>query len=363
MSGRDLKIGLSFGLVVVALLNAFAVVAGNQLAPRIERSLGMEPIHSYHSAEPTSINWDEHSRRSDLPLGRTLPGNPAARAEIKHGGPIADSAIKGQAPCIPCYPSYPVATPARNTSQVTPLATAPRKNLIIFVGTDATSQAVLSWFNYDADLVKLKQGVNFQAYTKDNPLYRSRYQEAVPVEYFPAILFLDEKGGHIHAAYGPNLPRDSKTLYGDLGTAYRLQQQIMQQRQFAPATLPPAPPQPIALPTSVSPLGIEFQNASGPELLIRAENSDCVGPNCPNDRQPDRDRVFPFFNRDPANPLDVFQSLRLPKDSLVIFGLGECCCFSRVSTDAASMIWEWFWLPLFALVTWIAVLRTLRKGE
>lgn len=197
------KIVVSVGLLVVAVCAALCMVVFQRMAPHIERQLGIESAEQF---VPGGVSYDT---LKNAPLS-TLPVDRAAAQEIKkqtQTGPAQ--------PGTP-QPSGMVATP-----------TASKYSLAIFVGTDAQSNQVLEWFNRDRSLQTLRTACNFQAYTKDNPLYKSRFANVVPPDQFPAVLMTDPAGGHVYAAGGEFLPNSAQALYDDLKTAHDLQKAIV----------------------------------------------------------------------------------------------------------------------------------------
>jgi hypothetical protein len=99
-------------------------------------------------------------------------------------------------------------------------------NIDVFIGSDAQSQQLLKWFNSDPDLLKLKSGVNFQAYGAGNSLYKTRYASIIPESAFPAVVFTRHDGGHIHLASKDQIPATAKELYEDLKQSFRLMQSL-----------------------------------------------------------------------------------------------------------------------------------------
>jgi hypothetical protein len=101
-----------------------------------------------------------------------------------------------------------------------------RYQIALFLGEDAKSRRLAEWFETDAQLKALAAKLDFQRYTADNALYRSRYRREVPEQHFPAILFLRPDGGHIHAAAKSMIPATASELYSDLKRSYGLAKQV-----------------------------------------------------------------------------------------------------------------------------------------
>ena len=189
MSDR-VKFGLSFGVIFLALAHAW-LTAFLVRVPLPEESVFYEQ---------KSFSFDTlHSG-----IGKKTQVNAAARDEIKQQIPL----------CVPCLAQVPI--------QAKPLPVGPKQNIDIFVGSDPQSQLLLSWFNTDPALVKLKSKVNFQAYAAGNLLYKSRYASQIPESQFPAIVFTRADGGHIHLASKGQIPDTPAALHSDLQASFEI---------------------------------------------------------------------------------------------------------------------------------------------
>lgn len=175
--------------------------------------------------------------------------------------------LKKQDICLPCLAQIGSTQP-KPVPQVQ-VKQANNANIDLFVGSDPQSQQLLKWFNGDPDLIKLKSGVNFQAYGSGNSLYKTRYASIIPESMFPAIVFTRPDGGHIHLASKDQIPTTAKELYEDLKQSFRLMQSVY--------TTTPAPKQ----------------------EADQATNADCPDGNCP-------------IPTDPANKKPLFPNLRNP---------------------------------------------------
>lgn len=206
--GHPVRVVVSVGLVALALFLAVCVVVFERVAPRIENGLGITPVEQIQ--QPGGISYDT---LKNAPLNQ-LPVNEQANREVKKQ-----------------TGANPSPTPANPNTKVdvTSVPTSRRCSVALFVGTDAQSTALLDWFNRDADCVRLRANVNFQTYTKDNPLYRERYASVIPVDQFPAIVFSDELGGHIYVAGRSTLPPTASQLLGDMKTALDTQRKAREQ--------------------------------------------------------------------------------------------------------------------------------------
>jgi hypothetical protein len=279
--GQRVKIVLSFGLVALALFSALCVVVGQRVAPRIEQSLGIDqPVE--RSFAPGGVSYDE---LRNAPLN-SVPVNESAAREIKRQDVYCPPCDQMKAPGFTRNPVYllPFAQagaspsqPAKNQVTVTSTPWANKYSLTVFVGTDPASQRLLDWVNRDPQLSDLRKSVNFQAYTKDNPLYRERFGGVVPTDQFPAVVFTDSRGGHVYVAGSSSLPSSASGLYAALKESTQIQQQ---------ATQPARDPSP--------PMAQEFDPA-------------CPDGDCPPSRvpllNPDREKLFPNLRPKDQDPI------------------------------------------------------------
>jgi hypothetical protein len=258
--GKQVKVVLTFGLVALVVFAALLVVVGQRVAPRIEAGLGLEPRQSY---TPGGVSYDDGKSAS---LNQ-MPVNEQAAREVKKQ--------TGNQPAVqPVQPGQP--------SSLTSTPTAPRYSVSVFVGTDPLSQDMLNWWNTNANLQALKIQSNWQAYTKDNQLYRERYASLVPVTDFPAVVFSDPRGGHVYASSAQSLPRSAEELYAEIYAAYQTHQQVVQQ------------------PTDPTPITGDAASSSA--------RPDCPDGNCfPADRQPfldSRPGIFPLLKPRQKDPIE-----------------------------------------------------------
>lgn len=265
---QSVSILLTAGLLAAVLIHAIALSTAQRAMPRIEQAIFGESVTDNYPKG--GINFDAQ-RMSDRPVN-ALPVNPSARDEIKRQtsgipftGTMNGVTYVNGVPCDTCpQPKQPQTTPA-GTPVSKPVA--PKYSLSLFViPGDRTSQQLQNWFATDPRLKKLASGCNFQIYTRDNPLYKARFASMMPPEAFPAVLFQDASGGHVHAANGNSVSTSASQLSDDLEAAYRLQKQIV-------TTLPAPGPSPI-------------QSAD-----ISGSGSNCPDGNCP---EPER---APFWRR------------------------------------------------------------------
>lgn len=281
--GQRVKVVVSFGLVVLALFAALCVVVGERVAPRIEQSLGLDPAREQYT--PGGVSYDE---LRNAPLN-TVPVNERAAREIKRQDIYCPPCDQVRSPgftrnvnyVLPITQTASPATPEIK-SQVTVTSTpwAAKYSLAVFVGTDQASQRLLDWVNRDPQLSDLRKNVNFQAYTKDNPLYRERFGGVIPTDQFPAVVFTDARGGHVYVAGASSLPSSASALYAALRDSTQIQQQA----------------------TRTDPDGIN--------PVVQEFDPNCPDGNCKPDRvpllNPDRERLFPSLrprNQDPVQSL------------------------------------------------------------
>lgn len=216
--GHKVRIVFSFGLVALALFLAVCVVVGERVAPRIEQQLG---IQQAPPIQPGGISYDT---LKNAPLNQ-LPVNEQASREVKK---------QSGSPASPQPPSSKI--------DVVSLPTSKRASLLLFVGTDQQSNTLLDWFNRDPACQQLKSNCNFQAYTKDNALYRERYSGVIPAEQFPAIVFCDSDGGHIYVAASQSIPKSASSLIAEMKTAYEAQKKAREQDADPAQTIEGSPP-------------------------------------------------------------------------------------------------------------------------
>lgn len=220
--GHPVKIVVSVGLVALALFLAVCVVVFERVAPRIETQLGISP--SVQQPAPGGISYDT---LKNAPLNQ-LPVNEQASREVKKQQPPLGSPAKPQ--------------PQPGKIDVVSVPTNKRASILLFVGTDPKSSTLLDWFNRDQGCQQLKSNCNFQAYTKDNALYRERYSGVIPAEQFPAILFCDSDGGHIYVAANQSLPSSASSLLAEMKRAYEAQKQAREQDADPAQTIEGSPP-------------------------------------------------------------------------------------------------------------------------
>jgi len=216
----------------------------------------------------------------------------AVAGDMKDG--LASNPVPQNTP-VPMLPAVnPVApiVPARSPS-VRPATEKGRYQLALFLGNDAKSQSVKTWFDTDANLLKLRQSCAFEIYTENNPLYRAQLSRIVQPQDFPAVLFLDSDGGHIYAAGGPMLPSDQVALLSDLRKGYEFAKSVQAAPSLVSAT------ESGALRESS---GYSWDAYISPDMKLQQQDlgGDCDDGSCdPTNSEPWRpgDRVRDILNR------------------------------------------------------------------
>ncbi|MFN3151784.1 hypothetical protein [Bremerella sp.] len=195
-----------------------------------------------------------------------------------------------------------------------PASPPPKKNyqLALFVGDDAQSQQLKTWFDEDPRLTKLRGSCEYQVYTESNAIYRTRFADIVPAEQFPVVLFQDSTGGHIHAAGRTMIPKSPDELYSDLYQGYELYQQAKKAEKTG----------------AVKSRGYSWDDAISPTLYLSAE--DCPDGYCPAepaDKWRPGDRI-----RD-----GLFDDVRDTRNALMWVSAGEMATIAMVFVAAVLL--------------------------
>lgn len=322
----SVRIRLSFGLLAAAIVQAVvfgAFVYLAQVSPAtVEPGLDLRrpaddrgQIGYYESLRPGSL-------QPGLPLQEPPHVNLAAQGEMKQAGP-----------CLPCNqrpavtqqphgirlnpgerfvgfgPSHTVTTPAATPEAVftepvhrvanpvmapRPQSAAKQTQIALFVDSSAQAQQLRSWFDSDPNLRRMRDIADFQVYRPSDALYKARYASVVPPDQFPAFLFLDADGGHIHAAGRSTIPATPGQLFADCREGWQLYRQAKQGTIQATGVREAG---------AMKTRGYSWDDAINPAM--RLEMNDCVDGNCdpPADRgwRPGS-KLDEFFNRDgPVN--------------------------------------------------------------
>ena len=192
----DIRIALSVGLIVFALVQGLAMATVQRIAPHVEQVLFDSAQTVAPNAPRGGINFDDS--RNSGGIVNTLPVNSSARDEVKRQQPAPYCA-----PCVNGNPQ-PSLQPVRPATPVAPgtmvaKPTTPRYSIELFVlSDDRDSQDLLNWFNNDSTLQKWRKGTNFNVYTRDSPTYKTRFANKIPVTSFPVVLVTDPTGGDVY---------------------------------------------------------------------------------------------------------------------------------------------------------------------
>ena len=264
MTTQHIRIGASLGLLALAIAHAIFLAVALSVPKVVEHQWYPHDPDQWRAASPGfsagdlsrshGTDFDKLPQIQSSPVKAVAPINSQARDEVKHqrGSRTPIYRPTQPQPCIDCqtqrypvviYPSPSVPSVHHTPSQPRPTpiqpsplipdpvplitpstpAKAPAKyELALFLDGSTRSQQLQQWFATHEGLAKLKAKCSFQVYTVDNALYQQRFAKVVPVEMFPAILFLRPDGGHIHAAGGELLPSTADALWSDLKTGFEL---------------------------------------------------------------------------------------------------------------------------------------------
>jgi len=212
-----------------------------------------------------------------------------AQAQAMQINETALREIKRQDVCVDCLPfsqrkpAAPQPTPEK-PSKLVSLPVAPKYSISLFVGLDAASQQLLEKWNTDPSLQKLRKSTDFNVYTKDNPLFKARYLEWVPIATFPAILFTDPDGGSVWAVSQSEIPSTAAGIYAAMQSAYHQQ--------------------------------LEIRNTPAKETTEETKPSESSREPLLN---PDRDKLFPLIKPSPKNPVEsILYWLWNPGEALLV---------------------------------------------
>lgn len=285
----EIRIRLSLGLIAVTIVHAVLLGVVFTALHRVPKTQQCDRDSCFPNFEvPVSPQVRPTGQIERLPEPTRI--NYEAQGELK----------QQQNVCYPnrviVYPSRfsggivnvrPASTvqPVRDVSQTTPVASTPAVStaaekatsttastspppkksyqIALFVGDDSQSRQLMNWFNENPQLIRLREGCEFQIYTAENAIYRSRFQNIVPVAQFPVVLFQDATGGHVHAAGRTMIPASASELYSDLKQGYELYQQAKRAQKTG----------------AVKTDGYSWDDAISPTLYLSAE--DCPDGYCP----------------------------------------------------------------------------------
>ena len=306
MINDTIRIRLSLGLIVVAIVHAillgvvFTALHNRPSQPQPEQSW---TVPSYRPAapnvgaieklqEPQSVNLQTQGEikqqiRCCPPTFQPTRISPApviVQPTIVHPSVVTPTVL----PPVPAAPNFtntqePTSQPLVVTPASAPASPPPKKTyqIALFVGSDSTSRMLQDWFNQNKQLASLKESCEFQVYTSNNAIYKTRYADIVPADQFPVVLFQDATGGHIHAAGRSMIPSSPEELYSDLKHGFTLYKQAKQAQKTG----------------AVKTKGYSWDEAITPTLYLSAE--DCPDGYCPTPLPENRrplDRVRDLFD-------------------------------------------------------------------
>lgn len=298
------RIKLSAGLLVVALLHALTIVGMFEVLHQPARcgghrqewklpALCKEEPPVGKLAEPPHVNLQAQGeiKQQCVDCGPTIvrPGVRIVRPAPVVIQPAPAPALQPQpAPVLPASQSNLILRPA--STPVTP--PVKEYQLALFIGNDAKSQQLLDWFNRDPRLQSMRTSCEFQVYTTGNPLYQARFAQQIPAEQFPVVLLQDKSGGHIHAAGRSMIPSTVDALYADFHKSYELYKQARQAQKTG----------------AIKSRGYSWDAAITPAMQLQP--GDCPDGFCPNDSS---DRWTPGSRI--RNPL--FDEVRDTRDAIL----------------------------------------------
>jgi hypothetical protein len=299
MTNQQLKITASFGLLAIAVVHAILLAVALQTPKYVEEWASPSepelhgPLLTSDQLPTTGVHFDDIPGVAKSAASQSVaPVNELARDEIKRQifrrrQPVyvqpQNNCPDGRCPNVqPVQPYQPVPIQPTPRPQPQPLPITPtpatkpaagKCELALFVDGTTKSRQLVQWFTDHKGLASLKAKCAFQAYSPDNALYQSRFAKVVSRDLFPALVFLDSDGGHIHVAGGGNLPNDAETLFQDLKKSYQLKRDMQASTQ--------------------QPTVDSFDAPIVPVMYQQSEYQDCPDGVCPPERQP----LFPLRDR------------------------------------------------------------------
>lgn len=333
MIDDTIRIRLSLGLIVIAVVHAILL------------GVVFTALHSKPTQPQPEQNWTVPNYRPTSPsvgaiekLQEPQSVNLQAQGEVKqqirnrppnclpqrvYPAPVVVQPTIVQptvvTPTVPATPNFVnVSQPLHEPLVVTPVSNStsppPKKSyqIALFVNADATSQRLQEWFTQNKQLAALKESCEFQVYTANNAIYRTRYADIVPAEQFPVVLFQDATGGHIHAAGRSMIPSTPDELYSDLRHGYTLYKQAKEAQKTG----------------AVKTKGYSWDDAITPTLYLSAE--DCPDGYCPTPPSEDRrplDRVR-----------DLFDGAKDTRNALLWLSAGEIATVALIGIAAVLLV-------------------------
>jgi predicted RecA/RadA family phage recombinase len=313
MTKEDIRIGVSWGLILTAIVHAVMLAAlcvgvrhgaklqmqdaptDNLVLPRRPyRSIGDEELQKF--AEPPTVNYSaQHELKQQCPGGQ-CPTRVPSRPTNSNPFNLAPGERLVDVGPIVTVPSQPIITPvkyplqpAQNVGTPTP---AKSYQVLLFLDSSQQAVALQNWFDQDPELLKLRAKSSFQVYTANNSLYRTRFANVVPTSQFPAVLVQDATGGHIHAAGKSMIPATPQELVSDITAGYQLYKQAKQGTMQATGAIRTA--------------GYSWDDQINPAMRLSSDN--CGPGGCPPQSDPwyPGKKVNDLFDRvDGKNPLEA----------------------------------------------------------
>ncbi len=312
---ENVRIRFSTGLFVVAVVHAMLLAIAFTLLNCCEvRSQVEQPwqLPSYDRSSPSvstieKLQQPQHVNRQAQQELKQLGGQPCQ----PYCPPTVQPSYVQPTYVQPSYlppSSVPNSVPTIVPSSSAPASTQPAKKnyqIALFVSNDVQSKQLLEWFDRDPQLAKLRNDCEFQVYTANNTLYRTRYSSLVPVDQFPVVLFQDSSGGHVHAAGRTMIPSSAAELYSDLRQGYELYKQAQQAQKTG------------ALKTR----GYSWDEAISPAMYLSLE--DCPDGYCPAE---------PSDSWKPGNRVRdlLFDGARDTRDAMLWASAGELATIAMI---------------------------------
>jgi len=352
MINDSIRIRLSLGLIVVAIVHA--ILLGIVFTALHEQPTQTPPQQSWtvpnyrpsgpsvgtieKLQEPQSVNLQAQGEikqqirvcPNNCPPTRVAPARVVVQPVIIQPTTVQPTTVK-PAVLKPSVVTPALAPPGRpvpnfiNTTEpaiqplvVTPASSPasppPKKSyqIALFLSNDTTSQKLQEWFLQNKQLASLRESSEFQIYTANNPIYKTRYADIVPAEQFPVVLFQDATGGHIHAAGRSMIPSTPDELYADLKHGFTLYKQAKQAQNTG----------------AVKTKGYSWDDAITPTLYLSAE--DCPDGYCPT-AQPE--------NRRPLDRVrDIFDNATDTRNALMWLSAGEIATVALIGIAAVLLV-------------------------
>ncbi len=222
-----MRLTLSWGAVVLAVLHACAMVGGFYVIHEVPQVPGKHQAslvdtlptaptgYQYQTLPQPTLTAPPVNRSALDEIKQQTGPNMATREELKTGRWIRNNNTGEWVLCNPCnnqvptllqptyvqpsyvqptrqptpaplLPSQPQIIPASNSilSNGTPTPAPKQYELALFRGHRRTQPATPAMVQHRSTVAAREAAANFQVYTRDNPLYKTRYANIVPPEQF-----------------------------------------------------------------------------------------------------------------------------------------------------------------------------------